>query len=74
MKDTNSGRVAFKNATFDNVLVSGVANKGFILGGIPRFLKHKNTGYGYLGIQDGGMKFHNYYGGNTRHNSAPDVC
>lgn len=73
MKDTNSGRVAFKNATFDNVLVSGVANKGFILGGIPRFLKHKNTGYGYLGIQDGGMKFHNYYGGNTRHNSAPDV-
>ena len=73
MKDTNSGRVAFKNATFDNVLVSGVANKGFILGGIPRFLKYKNTGYGYLGIQDGGMKFHNYYGGNTRHNSAPDV-
>ena len=73
MKDTNSGRVAFKNATFDNVLVSGVANKGFIFGGIPRFLKHKNTGYGYLGIQDGGMKFHNYYGGNTRHNSAPDV-
>ena len=26
MKDTNAGRVAFRNATFDNVLVSGVAN------------------------------------------------
>ena len=28
MKDTNAGRVAFRNATFDNVLVSGVANIG----------------------------------------------
>ena len=28
MKDSNAGRVAFRNATFDNVLVSGVANIG----------------------------------------------
>ena len=28
MKDSNVGRVAFRNATFDNVLVSGVANIG----------------------------------------------
>ena len=28
MKDSNAGRVAFRNATFDNVLVSGVANTG----------------------------------------------
>lgn len=73
MKDSNAGRVAFRNATFDGVLISGVANKGFILRSIPRFLNFKNTGNGYLGIQDGGMKLLNFYGGNTRHVSAPDV-
>ena len=73
MKDTNAGRVAFRNATFDGVLISGVANKGFILRSIPRFLNFKNTSNGYLGIQDGGMKLLNFYGGNTRQVSAPDV-
>ena len=73
MKDSNAGRVAFRNATFDGVLISGVANKGFILRSIPRFLNFKNTSNGYLGIQDGGMKLLNFYGGNTRHVSAPDV-
>lgn len=73
MKDSNAGRVAFRNATFDGVLISGVANKGFILRGIPRFLNFKNTSNGYLGIQDGGMKFLNFYGGNTRQVSALDV-
>ena len=73
MKDSNVGRVAFRNATFDGVLISGVANKGFILRSIPRFLNFKNTSNGYLGIQDGGMKLLNFYGGNTRHVSAPDV-
>ena len=73
MKDSNAGRVAFRNATFDGVLISGVANKGFILRSIPRFLNFKNTSNGYLGIQDGGMKFLNFYGGNTRQVSAPDV-
>ena len=73
MKDSNAGRVAFKNATFDNVLISGVANKGFLLRDIPRYLNLKNSGNGYLGIQDGGMKFHNFFAGNTRQVSAPDV-
>ena len=73
MKDSNAGRVAFRNATFDGVLISGVANKGFILRSIPRFLNFKNTSNGYLGIQDGGMKLLNFYGGNTRHVSAQDV-
>lgn len=73
MEDYGAGRVAFRNATFDGVLISGVANKGFILRGIPRFLNFKNTSNGYLGIQDGGMKFLNFYGGNTRQVSAPDV-
>lgn len=73
MKDYGAGRVAFRNATFDGVLISGVANKGVILRGIPRFLNFKNTSNGYLGIQDGGMKFLNFYGGNTRQVSAPDV-
>lgn len=73
LQDYGAGRVAFRNATFDGVLISGVANKGFILRGIPRFLNFKNTSNGYLGIQDGGMKFLNFYGGNTRQVSAPDV-
>lgn len=73
MRDYGAGRVAFRNATFDGVLISGVANKGFILRGIPRFLNFKNTSNGYLGIQDGGMKLLNFYGGNTRQVSAPDV-
>lgn len=73
MEDYGAGRVAFRNATFDNILVSGVANKGFTLRDIPRFLNLKNSGSGYLGIRDGGMKFSNYYSGNTRHTSAPDV-
>ena len=73
MEDYGAGRVAFRNATFDGVLISGVANKGFILRSIPRFLNFKNTSNGYLGIQDGGMKFLNFYGGNTRQVSAPDV-
>nr|DAT03278.1 MAG TPA: hypothetical protein [Caudoviricetes sp.] len=73
LQDYGAGRVAFRNATFDGVLISGVANKGFILRSIPRFLNFKNTSNGYLGIQDGGMKLLNFYGGNTRQVSAPDV-
>lgn len=73
MQDYGAGRVAFRNATPDGVLISGVANKGFILRSIPRFLNFKNTSNGYLGIQDGGMKLLNFYGGNTRQVSAPDV-
>ena len=73
MVDYGAGGVPFNGATFDNRLISGVANKGFILGHIPRFLNFKNSGYGYAGIQDGGMKLLNGYGGNTHIKSAPDV-
>ena len=73
MEDYGAGGVPFNGATFDNRLISGVANKGFILEHIPRFLNFKNTGYGYAGIQDGGMKLLNGYGGNTHIKSAPDV-
>lgn len=73
MVDYGAGGVPFNGATFDNRLISGVANKGFILGHIPRFLNFKNTGYGYAGIQDGGMKLLNGYGGDTHIKSAPDV-
>ena len=73
MVDYGAGGVPFNGATFDNRLISGVANKGFILGHIPRFLNFKNTGYGYAGIQDGGIKLLNGYGENTHIKSAPDV-
>ena len=72
MKDTNAGRVVFNGATFDGTLVSGVANKGFILAGIGRYLNLK-TGYGYKGIVDGGLKFTNGFAYNTSFKSAPDV-
>lgn len=73
MKDTNAGRVVFNGATFDGTLVSGVANKGFILAGIGRYLNLKTAGYGYKGIVDGGLKFTNGFAYNTSFKSAPDV-
>ena len=73
MVDYGAGGQAFRAATFDSRLLTGVANKGFILGHIPRFLNFKHTGYGYAGIQDGGIKLLNGYGGNTHIKSAPDV-
>ena len=72
MQDSNAGRVVFNGATFDGTLVSGVANKGFILAGIGRYLNLK-TGYGYKGIVDGGLKFTNGFAYNTSFKSAPDV-
>ena len=73
MVDYGAGGQAFRAATFDCRWLTGVANKGFIVGHIPRFLNFKNTGYGYAGIQDGGIKLLNGYGGNTHIKSAPDV-
>lgn len=73
MKDSNAGRVVFNGATFDGTLVSGVANKGFILAGIGRYLNLKTAEYGYKGIVDGGLKFTNGFAYNTRFKSAPDV-
>jgi hypothetical protein len=73
MPDYGTGRVAFRNATFDGVLISGVANKGFILNSIGRYLNLKNINYGYQGIVDGGLKFINGYSGNTHVKTAPDI-
>ena len=73
MVDYGAGRVAFRNATFDGVLISGVANKGFILNSIGRYLNLKNINYGYQGIVDGGLKFINGYSGNTHVKTAPDI-
>lgn len=73
MVDYGAGGVPFNGATFDNRLISGVANKGFILNGIGRYLNLKSGTGGYVGIQDGGMKLYNGYGGNTRFKTASDV-
>lgn len=52
MKDSNAGRVAFRNATFDNVLASGVANIG--LGDNLNVYSKPSTE-----IRDGIIKFYN---------------
>lgn len=52
MKDSNVGRVAFRNATFDGTLVSGVANIG--LGNNPNVYSKPSTE-----IRDGIIRFSN---------------
>ena len=52
MKDSNAGRVAFRNATFDGTLVSGVANIG--LGNNPNVYSKPSTE-----IRDGIIRFSN---------------
>ena len=52
MQDYGAGRVAFRNATFDNVLVSGVANIG--LGNNPNVYSKPSTE-----IRDGIIRFSN---------------
>ena len=73
MVDYGAGGQAFRGATFDSRLLTGVANKGFILRGIGRYLNLKNINYGYQGIVDGGLKFINGFGENTRFRSAPYI-
>lgn len=73
MEDYGAGGQAFRGATFDGRLLTGVANKGFVLNGIGRYLNLKNIGYGYQGIVDGGLKFINGYGENTRFKTPPDI-
>ncbi|MBF1006160.1 MAG: hypothetical protein HXK79_03390 [Lachnospiraceae bacterium] len=73
MVDYGAGGVPFNGATFDGKLASGVANKGFILRDIERYLNLKNNSYGYKGIVDGGLKLTNGYGYNTSFKSAPYV-
>ena len=73
MVDYGAGGVPFNGATFDGRLASGVATKGFILNGIGRYLNLKNSGNGYKGIVDGGLKLTNAFAYNTSFKSAPDV-
>jgi len=73
MVDYGAGGVPFNGATFDGRLLTGVANKGFVLGGIGRYLNLKNTNYGYQGIVDGGLKFINSYSENTHMKTASDI-
>ncbi len=73
MVDYGAGGVPFNGATFDGRLLTGVANKGFVLGGIGRYLNLKNTNYGYQGIVDGGLKFINGYSENTHIKTASDI-
>ena len=54
MPDYSSGRVVFNGATFDNVLVSGVAAKGFYANG-TYYAYNIQPGYAYGGIYGGGM-------------------
>lgn len=54
MPDYSSGRVVFNGATFDNVLVSGVATKGFYANG-TYYAYNIQSGYAYGGIYGGGM-------------------
>jgi hypothetical protein len=73
MVDYGAGGVPFNGATFDGRLLTGVATKGFVLGGIGRYLNLKNTNYGYQGIVDGGLKFINGYSENTHIKTASDI-
>lgn len=54
MPDYSTGRTVFNVATFDNVLVSGVATKGFSHNGVY-YAYILQSGYGYGGIYGGGM-------------------
>ena len=54
MPDYSSGRVVFNGATFDNVLVSGVATKSFYFNR-ELYSYIIANGYGYAGIYGGGM-------------------
>lgn len=54
MPDYSSGRTVFNGATFDNVLVSGVAAKGFYANG-TYYAYNIQSGYAYGGIHGGGM-------------------
>lgn len=56
MPDYSSSRTVFDGATFDGLLVSGVANKGFYLNG-THFAYNLNQNYSYAGVRNGGMNF-----------------
>nr|DAK81151.1 MAG TPA: hypothetical protein [Caudoviricetes sp.] len=54
MPDYSSGRTVFNGATFDGLLVSGVAAKGFYANG-TYYAYNIESGYAYGGIYGGGM-------------------
>lgn len=54
MPDYSSGRTVFNGATFDNVLVSGVAAKSFYFNR-ELYSYQIASGYGYSGVYGGGM-------------------
>ena len=56
MPDYSTGRTVFNGATFDGILASGVATKGFYSNG-TYFAYNLNQDYGYAGINNGGMNF-----------------
>ena len=56
MPDYSVGRTVFNGATFDGILTSGVANKGYYSNG-TYFAYSINQNYGYAGISGGGMNF-----------------
>lgn len=56
MPDYSTGRTVFSGATFDGLLVSGVAAKGFYLNG-TYFAYNLEQDYGYAGVRNGGMNF-----------------
>ena len=53
MPDYSTGRTVFNGATFDGLLVSGVANKAFFI--TRDFYAFKLGNLGYTGIRDGGI-------------------
>lgn len=54
MPDYSSGRMVFNGATFDGLLVSGVATKGFYTNGVY-YAYNIQSEYGYGGVYGGGM-------------------
>ena len=54
MPDYSTGRTVFNGATFDGILATGVATKGFYTNGV-HYAYNIQSGYGYSGIYDGGI-------------------
>lgn len=54
MPDHSTGRTVFNGATFDGLLVSGVATKGFYTNGVY-YAYNIQSEYGYGGVYGGGM-------------------
>ena len=85
MVDYGMGGMAFNRATFDNRLISGVADKGkeiyisnvVATGNITftgRDFSNKSDGlFNYLGIQDGGLKF-SVSDTNQQHTNKPAIA